>query len=1038
MSGFVPLREDKRLILRDNDQKVSIRSNGLGGLAELGVASSVLPCYTWNSGAITLFARGLSPLDGLTIARERIAREAEERTGFLDLGRLGLSSLPDELLALKHLRGLNLGRAYYDEKHARGLSPHPVWHRSASSLADNSVAAHLGRLADLPELEVLGLCETDLSDLGPLRHLPNLHTLDCSCTEVSDLGPLQHVPNLHSLFCWQTQVSDLGPLRHVPNLRTLFCWQTQVSDLGPLQHVPNLHMLQCSSNQVSDLGPLHHVPNLHWLACLETQVSDLGPLQHVPNLHTLICDCTQVSDLGPLRHLPNLHTLYCSRTQVSDLGPLQHVPNLHTLYCSQCRLISPPEALWLKPSLRHLILYETQIPGVPDEVLSQDEEANCLDSLRAHLEDLKTGRDAAADIKLMILGNGRVGKTQICRRLRGENYDDTVESTHGILVTSAPLPARGDHGARLQIWDFGGQDIYHGTHALFTRSRAIYPLVWIPQAESTEEYHHSGTVFRNRPLAYWLDYVRHFGGTESPILIIQTRCDRPEDEQFHPPVSEEALRPFSFRKFLHYSARLDRGRAALDETLREAADWLRERQGIAEIGRGRAQVKRRLEQMRDEDAARSLPERKYRMISHDYFLRLCGEAGGIALPEHLLGYLNNAGTVFYRPGLFNDQIILDQSWALEAIYAVFHRDRCVKNLRRLKGRFTRSDLGEWVWDEAGHSATEQELFISMMESCGICFVHRRAEPGKAIETEYIAPEFLPERRDTELAQKWDADATIEAAVFEYALLPPGLMRGIISRIGNDAGLAADYWRGGIFAFEKGTGSRALIEEEKTTGWHGRIRVRTQRGQAALLLDRVVKLVEAEQSRLGLVPASQSGTLTRMAGILDPSQIRESSEAPALKFVQEPTSQPEYFISYAWGDKTSEGRAREDIVTHLCAAAEQRGITVLRDNKVLGLGDRLSKYMQRLGRGDRVFVVLSDKYLKSPYCMYELFEVWRNVRQDDEELLKRIRVYTLPDAKIWTPLERLHCAAHWKNETSELEGFLREHGFDLLGDKDHQR
>jgi hypothetical protein len=315
MSGFVPLREDKRLILRDNDQKVSIRSNGLGGLAELGVASSVLPCYTWNSGAITLFARGLSPLDGLTIARERIAREAEERTGFLDLGRLGLSSLPDELLALKHLRGLNLGRAYYDEKHARGLSPHPVWHRSASSLADNSVAAHLGRLADLPELEVLGLCETDLSDLGPLRHLPNLHTLDCSCTEVS------------------------------------------------------------------------------------------------------------------------------------DLGPLQHVPNLHTLYCSQCRLISPPEALWLKPSLRHLILYETQIPGVPDEVLSQDEEANCLDSLRAHLEDLKTGRDAAADIKLMILGNGRVGKTQICRRLRGENYDDTVESTHGILVTSAPLPARGDHGA---------------------------------------------------------------------------------------------------------------------------------------------------------------------------------------------------------------------------------------------------------------------------------------------------------------------------------------------------------------------------------------------------------------------------------------------------------------------------------------------------------------------------------------------------------------------------------------------------------------
>ena len=344
-------------------------------------------------------------MNGLTIARERIAREAEERTGFLDLGRLGLSSLPDELLALKQLRGLNLGRAYYDEKHARGLSPYPVWHRSASSLTDNIVAAHLGRLADLPQLEVLGLCETDLSDLGPLRHLPNLHTLDCSCTQVSDLGPLRHVPNLHSLFCWQTQVSDLGPLRHVPNLRTLGCWQTQVSDLGPLRHVPNLLMLQCSHNQVRDLGPL----------------------QHVPHLHSLVCASTQVSDLGPLRHVPNLRTLDCSATQVSDLGPLQRLPNLEDLICSQCRLISPPEALWLKPSLRRLILYKTQIPGVPAEVLSQDDETNCLNSLRAHLEDLKTGRDAAADIKLMILGNGRVGKTQICRRLRGENYDDTVE-----------------------------------------------------------------------------------------------------------------------------------------------------------------------------------------------------------------------------------------------------------------------------------------------------------------------------------------------------------------------------------------------------------------------------------------------------------------------------------------------------------------------------------------------------------------------------------------------------------------------------------
>jgi hypothetical protein len=36
-----------------------------------------------------------------------------------------------------------------------------------------------------------------------------------------------------------------------------------------------------------------------------------------------------------------------------------------------------------------------------------------------------------------------------------------------------------------------------------------------------------------------------------------------------------------------------------------------------------------------------------------------------------------------------------------------------------------------------------------------------------------------------------------------------------------------------------------------------------------------------------------------------------------------------------------------------------------------LGERISEFMKRIGRGDRVFVVLSDNYCKSYYCMSEL-------------------------------------------------------------------
>src|SRR2546430_4029915 len=50
---------------------------------------------------------------------------------------------------------------------------------------------------------------------------------------------------------------------------------------------------------------------------------------------------------------------------------------------------------------------------------------------------------------------------------------------------------------------------------------------------------------------------------------------------------------------------------------------------------------------------------------------LCAQVGGVSSPQSLLTYLHNLGVVFYNPPLFHDRIILDQSWALAAVYAVF-------------------------------------------------------------------------------------------------------------------------------------------------------------------------------------------------------------------------------------------------------------------------------------------------------------------------------------------------------------------------------
>ncbi len=208
----------------------------------------------------------------------------------------------------------------------------------------------------------------------------------------------------------------------------------------------------------------------------------------------------------------------------------------------------------------------------------------------------------------------------------------------------------------------------------------------------------------------------------------------------------------------------------------------------------------------------------------------------------------------------------------------------------------------------------------------------------------------------------------------------------------------------------------------TGPWQGEIVVRTQGCLAAELLDLLVKLVERAPNRMGLRPSAMERS----------TSADTTREKAAMSFAQEKPALPEWYVSYAWGDGTPEGKAREDVVDRLCDAAAARGRKILRDKEVLELGDSISAFMRRIAGGDRVLVILSDKYLRSPHCLFELSEIWRTSRQEGEAFLDRVRVYALPDATIWTPLDRVKWAIHWKTQHDALDTAAREHGVGVLG------
>jgi hypothetical protein len=115
-----------------------------------------------------------------------------------------------------------------------------------------------------------------------------------------------------------------------------------------------------------------------------------------------------------------------------------------------------------------------------------------------------------------------------------------------------------------------------------------------------------------------------------------------------------------------------------------------------------------------------------------------------------------------------------------------------------------------------------------------------------------------------------------------------------------------------------------------------------------------------------------------------------------------------FISYAWGGE------REEMVNQIDQSLQQRGLKITRDKRDLGYKGSIKEFMERIGQGNYVIVVVSDKYLRSPNCMYELVEI-----ADNKQFHDRIFPIVLADANIYDPIKRIEYVKYWEVKRAEL-------------------
>jgi internalin A len=870
-------------------------------------------------------------------ALRRIALEADEKTGSLVLRGLWIETLPPELQQLRHLKNLDLKGSKF-------------------------------------------------ASLSGLNGLSGLTSLDCVGTMITSLSGVEGLSGLTSLHCSWTQITSLVGLEGLSGLTSLNCSRTGITSLSGLEGLGRLTSLDCGGTKITSLSGVERLSGLTSLDCSYTKITSLSGVEGLSALTSLDCSYTSITSLFGVEGLSGLTSLDCSFTSITSLSGVEGLSGLTSLDCSYCRLTDGtglvsgvPGAIWKTvrlPSLKELHSGACHMRGIPDELQSYI----ALPALRAYLDALEADPREVRATRLFLLGNGGAGKTQLRRTLLGQAFEADWNSTHGIETEDLRL--RGPEGEehRIDLWDFGGQEIYHGTHALFLQKTAVFVLVWTPQMEAGQITDPHGTTSTNQPLAYWLDYARQFGGKQSQILIVQTLRGGGADAPAPLPLAipdDMAHRV----QVVQIDNQTRAGRGALLASVLKAASAIIDLTGVTHLPGSWLDIGASLRQLRhDQPQTRLVPVQRYRDI--------CRAAGLDRGQETLLHYLDATGVVLHNKALTGGDIILDPAWALDAIYALVRRDSASwQALLDGAGRFTLEDLGRWLWTARGLGHTEQQALLDFMLRAGMAFEHRVATDEGQQQTRYIAPAFLPDRPLSLVDRQWRAhDPATQSLSWPFALLHDGLVRTLLASIGQLAKDDGDYWRTGAQVFD--AESRAMVRIEalrQPEGWAGEVRLQVQpldgqvTPQVLRLLETLEARVEGWLGRFGTVPPSQR-TPARTAD-LEP-RLRQDDFPDAGDFgrnaidpIRPARPGVSFFVSYAWHRQDQDDS--EQPVGRFVAAARAAGFEVLRDKDMFLPGDHGNwvQFIEAMAhRGSVVFAFVGKTYLERFWTCYELASV----------------------------------------------------------------
>lgn len=174
-------------------------------------------------------------------------------------------------------------------------------------------------------------------------------------------------------------------------------------------------------------------------------------------------------------HRSALQRLDLDSNQLTTLpDSIWQLTNLQRLDLGFNRLTTLPDSIWRLTNLQKLDLRNNPLQDPPPEIAVQG-----IDAIRTYFAERAANPDDIGlyESKLLLVGEGRVGKTSLSKSLRIPNYQlEDEQSTEGIDIQTWTIPKAEtglEEDFRLNVWDFGGQEIYHATHQFFLTRRSL-------------------------------------------------------------------------------------------------------------------------------------------------------------------------------------------------------------------------------------------------------------------------------------------------------------------------------------------------------------------------------------------------------------------------------------------------------------------------------------------------------------------------------------------------------------------------------------